>query len=161
MEITFHYITVSVFSKESSAVRDEHAWQGCWRMLQAHYEMFLHNRSPYLYLNTDAGNDYVSLFFRTATHLVILWVLPGACGLIFVVSVCTVMQEYTWAVLGNDISIHIIVNFFGQHTTLFYKVLETSCFRRQAFLRMGSLMEGSVTERKSVIELHFWLNSSL
>jgi len=74
-------------------------------------KMFVHNRNPYLYLNTDAGNDYVSLFFRTATHLVIVWVLPGACGLIFVVSVFTVMQEYTWAVLGNDVSNYIIVNF--------------------------------------------------
>jgi len=129
-------------------------------------KMFVHNRSPYLYLNTDAANDYFSLFFRTTTHLVILWVPPGACGLIFVVSVCTVMQEYIWAVLGNDVSTYIIVYFFGQSTTLVYKVLETSCFRRQAFLRIGSLMEGSVTEswshsRKSVIELHFWLNSSL
>ena len=35
-------------------------------------KMFVHNRNPYLYLNTDAGNDYVSLFFRTATHLVIV-----------------------------------------------------------------------------------------
>ena len=141
---------------------DNAADEYCRRIMK----MFIHNRSPHQYLNTGTGNDYVSLFFRTATHLVILWLLPRACGLIFIVPVCTIMQEYAWAVFRNDVSNLIIVNVFGQHTTLFYKVLETSCFRHQAFLRMGSLMEGSVTEswshsRKSVIELHFWLNSSL
>jgi len=72
---------------------------------------FIHNRSLYQYLNTGTGNDYVSLFFRTATHLVIVWLLPGVCGLIFNVPVCTIIQEYAWAVFRNDLSNFIIVSF--------------------------------------------------
>ena len=88
-------------------MRDNAADEYCRRIMT----MFMHNLSPYQYLNTGTGNDYVSLFFRTATHLVIVWLLPGARGLIFVVPVCTVMQEYAWAVFRNDVMNFIIVSF--------------------------------------------------
>jgi hypothetical protein len=95
---------------------DNAADECCRRIVK----MFIHNRSPDKYLNTDTGNGYFSLFFRTATHLVTVWLILAACNVICFAPVSTVMQEYAWVVFIRRCIEFYSFQYFGQRTTLVF-----------------------------------------